>query len=193
MAAKKIAWTTEKRKVNDLIPLEINPRKISEAKRMKMIESLQKFNLVDIPVIDKNNTVISGHQRLKALQAIGRGEELIDVRIPNRKLTQKEIKEYNILANTHFGEFDFDSIDANFDDIDFEEIGVELLGIDLSELTGGAEDFSDKNKEINIEDFGDEMILKLKFTEEQYTAVKKWFSNIEETPEKAILSLINNE
>lgn len=193
MAAKKIAWTTEKRKVNDLIPLEINPRKISEAKRMKMIESLQKFNLVDIPVIDKNNTVISGHQRLKALQAIGRGEELIDVRIPNRKLTQKEIKEYNILANTHFGEFDFDSIDANFDDIDFEEIGVELLGIDLSELTGGAEDFSDKNKEINIEDFGDEMILKLKFTEEQYTAVKKWFSNIEETPEKAILSLMNNE
>ena len=105
-------WTTEQRRVNELVPLEINPRKISEAKRMKMIESLQRFNLVDIPVIDTDGTVISGHQRLRALQAIGRGEEVIDVRLPNRKLTAKEVKEYNLLANSHFGEFDFELLEA---------------------------------------------------------------------------------
>lgn len=45
---KKLEWTTVQRRVNDLVPLEINPRKISEAKRMKMIESLQRFGLVDM-------------------------------------------------------------------------------------------------------------------------------------------------
>lgn len=129
--AKPLEWKTEQRKVNDLIPLEINPRKISEAKRMKMIESLQKFNLVDIPVVDKNGTVISGHQRLKALQAIGRGDEMVDVRIPNRALTQKEIKEYNLLANTHFGEFDFDIIETDFADVDMDELGVSLPDLTL--------------------------------------------------------------
>lgn len=150
--AKALEWTTEKRKVNDLLPLDINPRKISEAKRMKMIESLQKFNLVDIPVIDKSGTVISGHQRLKALQAIGRGDEYVDVRIPNRKLTEKEIKEYNILANTHFGEFDFDIIDTDFADIDLDEIGVELPTLTLGEDTEAEPEAKEDDFEVPEED-----------------------------------------
>mgnify|MGYP001765955805 CR=1 FL=1 len=121
-----LEWKTEQRKVNDLLPLEINPRKITEAKRMKMIESLQRFNLVDIPVIDTDGTIISGHQRLRALQAIGRGDEMIDCRLPNRKLTAKEIKEYNLLANSHFGEFDFDILQSDFGDVDFGEIGTDI-------------------------------------------------------------------
>lgn len=118
-----LSWTTQQRKVNDLIPLDINPRKISEAKRMKMIESLQRFNLVDIPVADFDNTVVSGHQRLRAMQAIGRGEEVIDVRYPNRKLTATELKEYNLLGNTHFGEWDSDVFEEYFSDVDVEAIG----------------------------------------------------------------------
>lgn len=143
---KKLEWTTAQRKVNDLMPLEFNPRKISEAKRHKMIESLQRFNLVDIPVADFNGTVVSGHQRLRALQAIGRGEEVIDVRMPNRKLSDRELKEYNLLANTHFGEFDSDVFDEFFGDVDLAELGfsvedfkvpAEVFGID-----GGTDVFS---------------------------------------------------
>ena len=33
---KKLEWLTEKRKVNDLLPLDINPRKISEAKKQQL-------------------------------------------------------------------------------------------------------------------------------------------------------------
>lgn len=121
---KALEWTTEQMMVNDLIPLDINPRKITDEKRMKMIESLQKFNLVDIPVIDFDNTLISGHQRCRALQAIGRGEEIIDVRKPNRMLTERERKEYNLMANTHFGEFDMDLFLENFGDINLDELGI---------------------------------------------------------------------
>jgi site-specific DNA-methyltransferase (adenine-specific) len=130
-----LEFTTTQRKVNDLIPLSINPRKISEAKRMKMIESIQKFNLVDLPVVDADNTVISGHQRLRALQAIGRGDELIDVRMPNRKMTDKEVKEYNLLANTHFGEFDFEALEADFADIDFTSIGFDMPTFNMPDLS----------------------------------------------------------
>jgi DNA modification methylase len=121
---QKLEWSTVQRKVNDLLPLDINPRKITDEKRNKLIESINKFNLAEIPTINKDNTLISGHQRMKAMQIIGRGDELIDVRIPNRQLSLKELKEYNIISNTHAGEFDFDLLDTHFGDIDFEDLGI---------------------------------------------------------------------
>ena len=124
----KLVWTTEKRKVKDLLKLAINPRKISEKRKKELIQSLEKFNLVDIPVIDTDETVISGNQRITALIVLGRGEEEIDVRVPNRKLTKKELKEYNIIANIHYGEFDFELLDDEFS-TDLEiDITTEISG-----------------------------------------------------------------
>ena len=127
---KKLEWTTEKRKVNDLLPLDINPRKISEAKKQQLIKSIEKFNLAEIPAINKDNTIISGHQRIKALQLICRGEEMIDVRVPNRQLTRKEVKEYAIISNTHAGEFDFEILEVEFADVELAEIGFDIPGWD---------------------------------------------------------------
>lgn len=122
----KLEWTTGQRKVNDLIPSDFNPRKISEAQRMKLVESLQKFNLVDIPVINHDGSIISGHQRIFALQAIGRGDELIDVRSPNRMLTDKELKEYMLIANSHAGEWNKEVFEEFFADVDIADIGFGL-------------------------------------------------------------------
>ncbi len=132
---KKLEWTTVQRKVNDLLPLEINPRKITEDKRKKLIESINKFNLAEIPTINKDNTLISGHQRMKAMQMIGRGDEVIDVRMPNRQLSLKELKEYNIISNTHAGEFDFDILDLEFGDIDLVELDIMEMPIEKLEKT----------------------------------------------------------
>jgi len=71
---EKLEWRTEQRKVNDLVPFKINPRKITEAKRQQLIKSIEKFNLAEIPAINKDNTIISGHQRIIALQIMGRGD-----------------------------------------------------------------------------------------------------------------------
>lgn len=169
-----LEWSTVQRKVNDLLPMEINPRRISEAKRMKMIESLQKFNLVDIPVVDFDGTLISGHQRMRALQAIGRGEEMIDVRVPNRQLTELERKEYNILANTHFGEFDLELFEEHFGDVDLDVLGVDNINpateqdLHLQEV-----DFSEKNREFDTEDFLDEMEMNFKFTKDEFMDIQE--------------------
>lgn len=57
---KKLAWHTEQRKVNELIPWEGNPRQMTEKQAQDLKKSLEKMNLMSIPVIDTDNKIISG-------------------------------------------------------------------------------------------------------------------------------------
>lgn len=105
---KKLSWMTIQKRINDLIPQEINPRVISDKQMSDIKKSLKKFNLVEIPAVDFDGRILAGHQRIKALQLLERGNELIDVRTPNRKLTEKESKEYLIGSNKLGGDWDYD-------------------------------------------------------------------------------------
>jgi DNA modification methylase len=119
-----LEWHNEKRKVKDLVPFEFNPRKLSEEKKQLLINSIEKFNLAEVPAINLDNVIIAGHQRIKVLMELGRGEEEIDVRAPNRLLTEKEYKEYNITSNIPVGFWDVDVLDESFSDINLEELGL---------------------------------------------------------------------
>lgn len=130
-----LQWSTEKRKVSDLKSFEKNPRKLSEEQKTQLTASLQKFNLVEIPAIDLDGTLIAGHQRVKILKALGRGDELIDVRVPNRQLTKAEFEEYNLRSNKNTGDWDnailkmFDKnvlAESGFSDKEVED----LFGVD---------------------------------------------------------------
>ena len=52
--------------------------------------------------------------------------------------------------------------------------------------SNGTIDYSDKNKEIDVDDFADEMVLKLNYTSEEYFAVKEELSNRGITAEAAL-------
>lgn len=150
---QKLTWKTERRRVNDLVPFEKNPRTISPKQLADLTKSLKKFNLVEIPAIDKDGKILAGHQRLKVLQVLGRGDEEIDVRVPNRKLTEKEAEQYLISSNALGGDWDFEKLKSfNLDmllDIGFDQI-------DLSHLW-------DKELEVQGEDFDvDEELDKIK-------------------------------
>mgnify|MGYP000123378858 FL=1 len=112
---KKLKWHTEQRIINDLIPYKENPRTMTEKQKNDLEESLKRFNLMSIPVINTDNTIISGHQRMKILQLLGRSKEEIDVRVPNRKLTKEEFREANLRENKNLGGWDWDIL-ANFDE-----------------------------------------------------------------------------
>jgi hypothetical protein len=47
-------------------------------------------------------------------------------------------------------------------------------------------DYSNKNKDIDVDDFADEMVLKLNYTSEEYFAVKEELSNRGITAEAAL-------
>ncbi|MDR3113257.1 MAG: ParB N-terminal domain-containing protein, partial [Endomicrobium sp.] len=116
---KKLSWTTQQRRVSELLPVSYNPRKISDEQKAELIKSLDKFNLAEIPAINTNNQIIAGHQRIAALIAIGRGNEIIDVRVPSRELTKEEADEYMLRSNKNVGEWDFLKLkDFNFEFLD---------------------------------------------------------------------------
>jgi len=132
----KLKWHNEKRKVNDLVPYEKNPRLISPEQQENLKKSLKKFNLVEVPAINTDNQVIAGHQRLMILQLLGRGEETIDVRMPNRKLTPKEFERYLLISNRVTGEWDLEKLkafdiellmDVGFNDADLSDIWDGIL------------------------------------------------------------------
>lgn len=128
---EKLSWTTEKRIVKDLIPFEYNPRILTEERKQKLIASIEKFNLAEIPAINTDNVLLAGHQRIKVLIELNRGEELIDVRVPNRTLTETEVKEYNITSNLPVGFWDIDLLEQAFGDIDLAKLGLDINAIEL--------------------------------------------------------------
>lgn len=146
----KLEWRTERYRVNDLVLQEVNPRTITDKQMSDLTRSLKKYNLVEIPAVDTDGSILAGHQRIKALQLLGRGDELIDVRMPNRKLTEKESKEYLIASNNLGGDWDF-SLLKSFD------IGtLEFAGFDDIEIGK----IFDTDKEVTDDNFNEEAELK---------------------------------
>lgn len=149
---EKLYWITEQRRVRELIPLDFNPRKVNEDKQRKLIESIGMFNLVEIPVINKDNRIIAGQRRYEALWFAGKQDELIDVRVPNRMLTEDEVKRYNLISNTHAGEWDLQKLEEFFADIDYKGI-IELPEMSMELPSTDMVTAKEETKEILEDDF----------------------------------------
>ncbi len=126
----RLSWRTEQRRVKDLLPFKQNPRKMSQKQVDDLTKSLKKFDLVEIPAIDTKDRILAGHQRCAVLQLIGRGEDVIDVRVPSRALTEREYKQYLITSNKVHGDWDEEILHEYFE--------TDLLlesGFDKEEIT----------------------------------------------------------
>ena len=110
-----------------------------QAKDLK--KSIEKFNFVELPVVNTDRIIVAGHQRLKIMQMLGRGDEEIEVRIPNRELTKDEVTEYCLRSNKNTGEWNFDLL-SGFDESLLKEIG--FTDFDLS-IAGFGEEENTKN------------------------------------------------
>lgn len=115
-----IIWRTEKRLVSDLKPYPKNPRKFTKEEKKRLKESIDKFNVADPLIINIDNTVIGGNFRLLILKEKNIKE--VDVRVPSRKLTQKEADELNLRLNKNQGDWDI-SLLSNFDQDLLKNIG----------------------------------------------------------------------
>lgn len=153
MPSKEISFSTEKRKLNDLVPDPNNPRFMTKHDAEGLKASLQKFSLASIPVIDTEDNILAGHQRINIMKQL-KGEDFeIEVRVPNRKLSKDEVDEYRLRDNRNHGQFDYDSL-ANQFDIDYlTKIGFteeELLGLFPDEFEQEFESYDDTKAEYQI-------------------------------------------
>lgn len=140
-----LSWSTEQRRINDLLPFDQNPRAMTEEEHAQLKKSLEKFNLAEIPAITPSGKIVAGHQRVRLLKELGRGDEIIDVRVPNRELTSEEFQEYLIRSNKTTGHFEDEQL------LNFDETILEDTGFNLDELRGGKEIIEDEVPEPPIE------------------------------------------
>ena len=132
---EKIKWHTEKRKLADLKDWERNPRQATTKQKEDLEKSLNRFDLADPLIINTDNTIIGGHFRKRILKE--KGIEEVDVRIPSRKLTDKEVEELNLRLNKNLGEWNLDLL-ANFSedllkDVGFDDELDEIFGLDIAD------------------------------------------------------------
>lgn len=137
-----IIWTNERRKLSQLKPWERNPRQIKNKQAERLAESFDTFGQVEIIVIDPNNEILNGHQRLSVLARKYDMDYEVDVRVSSRPLTEKEREKLTIfLHRGATGEWDFEK----------------LLDWDISELMEWG--FDDVSEIVEAEEkaaFGDE-------------------------------------
>lgn len=79
------------------------------------------------------------------------------------------------------------------EEINLKSIPIEITSFDDFEGFGDSPNYSDKNQEIDIDSFDDEMTLKFKFTEETYNEVKSKLQEIDDHPETALLKILQIE
>ena len=101
----------ESKLIKDLKPATYNPRQISTKQYNDLKASVKKFGLVDPIIVNKNNTVIGGHQRLKICKEL----KHIEIDCVVLDLSKEEERELNIRLNKSGGEFDMDILANEFD------------------------------------------------------------------------------
>lgn len=94
-----------------------NPRKISDREMKKLKQSIQEYGLVQNIVINHDNTIIGGHQRVQACAELGMFE------VPCVQLTLSPEKEraLNIALNKIGGDFDNQKLVEVLTDIEARE------------------------------------------------------------------------
>jgi len=150
-----ITWHTEKRKLSDLIEWGRNPRQLSKHDAEHIKRSLEKFGVADPLVVNTDNLIIGGHQRKRILQMIAEADPNyeVDVRIPDRTLTDEEVAELNIRLNKNSGSWDWDVLANEFEAMELLDWGFteeELTGLDFGyqEEVEDAEPQIDKAEEL---------------------------------------------
>ena len=118
----------EKIKINKLKPAFYNPRQISTKQYKDLKESIERFDLVDPIIINKDMTVIGGHQRLKICKELKHKE--IDCVVLD--LSKEEERELNIRLNKNTGDFDMDILANEFDIDELTDWGFKHIDLDLN-------------------------------------------------------------
>lgn len=118
-------WTLQKWDINKLIEYPDNPRKITKKQMKHLKNNIEKFGLIDKPIINCDGTIIAGHQRIRVMRQLGHTE--IEVMVPDRHLNNAEVQELNFRHNNNGGYNDDDMLSSNYEYIDLMNWGYQYL------------------------------------------------------------------
>jgi ParB-like chromosome segregation protein Spo0J len=169
-----------------LKPNPSNPRILRDEKFLKLKASIESFPdmlnkrpIVAVTDTDGKYMVIGGNMRLRACQDLKLKEVPI---ILADEWTEEQRREFIIKDNVGFGEWDWDQLANEWDAGLLSDWGLDVPI---------AQDFSDKNQEIDTDSFADESIIKLTYSLEDYEKVREALSKVAATPEQAVWKLLD--
>lgn len=191
MAKKQIT------KLSELTPDAHNYNKGTEFGGALIENSLRKLGAGRSILLDKNGNVIAGNKTLENAVNAGfeddalivvqtTGKQIVAVQRMDLDLDSKMGKEMALADNATAKaniEWDTDALNADWSSDDLSDWGVKAW----------SEDYSDKNKEIDVDELADSMTISLKYTPDEYWQAKEQLSKIAATPEQAVWKLLGNE
>ena len=123
----------KKIEINKLKPATYNPRQISTKQYKDLEESIDKFGLVDPIIVNKDMTIIGGHQRYKIWTEKAKQSGIDDITIPCvvLELNKEQERELNIRLNKSGGEWDFDLL-SNFEIEELKDWGFKEIELGLN-------------------------------------------------------------
>ena len=144
-----MSFTVEWVETDKLKPAPYNPRKDLQPEDLEYIKiqkSINEFGLVDPLVVNKDHTIIGGHQRFKVLQDAGFDKvpcSMVD-------LDKQKEKALNIALNKITGDWDFPKLTDLLIELDAGDLDLEAIGFSVDELEELLDD-----KEVNEKDLSD--------------------------------------
>ncbi len=136
-----IEWVEQTVSVDSLTPYERNPRKISKDAFSRLVENIKKNGYHQRILATPDFRVIGGHQRIKALEAIGMAT--VKVLTPDRAVSDAQFRELLIKDNLPFGEFDPEMLAADFSAEELLEWGMPEAW--MPDRTVGTEGLTDED------------------------------------------------
>lgn len=113
--------------IEKIILNDKNPRKITAKNKRELSKSLDKFGLIDKPILNKDFTLIAGHQRVSIL--LEKKVKEVPCMIPEILLTNEQAEELLLRHNKNTGTFDDNKLKL----FDYDKL-LEF-GFDRSELS----------------------------------------------------------
>ena len=123
----------EKKKLKELNPAVYNPRKnlkTNSPEYQKIKKSIQEFGYIDPIIVNKDGTIIGGHQRYKVLKELG----YIEIDCVLVELDKEHEKALNVALNKISGDWDVDSLRDLLGELYHSDIDAELTGFGLDEI-----------------------------------------------------------
>lgn len=126
---ERVKWTLQELPIKSLKEHPKNPRQIRKEQFERLGRLIDKFGLIDKPIVNLDLTIIGGHQRIKCLKK--KKSKTVECWVADRQLSEEEIDELCIGLNLHQGDWDYEILANQWEPLDLLKYGFseeKLLG-----------------------------------------------------------------
>lgn len=137
-------WNLQKVNLSQVTEWSKNPRILTKTRDKQIKSCIDKFGLIDKPILNQDFTIIGGHQRIRLMLEDGVNE--LDCYVCDQLLSKRDAEELALSLNKKTGDWDWDRLANEFD--------YEILlagGFEAKDFTGKGENKIPKKPSVTFD------------------------------------------